>query len=246
MINYKELIEEYLRYKSVVWSASTLKSEKARLNKALTFLNATDGFKNPDLLLAALEPEYKPYTLKIILTRLGDLEAWAIMEGRHSPPALLSELLRRCYRRFKGCYQKEKLGLSYDSAEALINSIGDREVRAHALAVLRSGLRFGESVSVNLESRTVVGKGGIMRPVFNLGEVPGVSSELNYQRLRRGLATVGLKPHTLRKLAATKFSKILEPVDLMRVMGWTNMQTAAIYIQESRDEEISAKLMRAL
>jgi integrase len=244
-MNYKKLIKDYLTYKSVTWSPATLKSETARLNRLLEPLQRLNGLKFPDKLLEEVGENYRAYTLKIVLMRLGDLEAWAIMEGRLEPPGLVSELLRRSYRRFQGCYRKERLNTTFEIASRLIDAISDVEVRAHAKAILYTGMRYKESVTVDLEEKTVIGKGGMKRPVFNLEQCQPVLG-LNYQKLRRGLATVGLKPHTLRKLAATHFAKVLDPVDLLRTMGWTNMNTAQLYIQEANDDVVAAKLKEAV
>jgi len=212
---------------------------------ALKVVDEQGGFGKPEKIIEALSGLYKPYTLKIVLTRLADLESWAIMEGKLTPPAFMAELLRRCYRRLQNSYQKERLSVTYETAGKLIEAISCPEVRAHAKAILQTGLRFRESVTLDLDERTVIGKGGKKRPVFNL-DVVTPNKAMEYHTFRRGLATVGLKPHTLRKLAATRFAKLLDPVDLLRTMGWTSMNTAQLYIQEANDEVIAQKLKGAI
>jgi hypothetical protein len=238
-------IDAYLEYKKVQWAPSTMKSEVARLNAAKPLL--AKASKAEDILEEVLS-KYKAYTAKIVLTRLADYESWVLSEGlQPGGPArvTLADLLRRCYRRFQGSYRKERLRIDYQTAAQRLAQISDPEVRRHAQAILYTGMRAHESMTVDTDRKTVVGKGGLQRRIYNLDVAEPVVG-MTYTRLYKGLKKVGLKPHSLRKLAATHFAKVLTPQDLMSVMGWSNMNTAMIYLQEAGQDEMEETLKRRI
>jgi integrase len=59
---------------------------------------------------------------------------------------------------------------------------------------------------------------------------------------RYHLNKVGLKPHTLRKLCASKLARQdkIKEQDLLKVFGWASMETASIYLQAKNNEELAA------
>lgn len=238
-----ELVTEYLEFKAITWSPTTIKSETARLN-ALIPLIEKHGMAAPHKILEDLFLKNKPHTIKITMTRLSDFEAWGISYGHLTGPAIMPEFIRRCARRFQGSYRKERLEITIADARKRLAGIDDPKVRRHAEAILRGGLRFAESVSVRTDPKgfsAVVGKGGILRRVFNV-TATDLCFDGPYHVFYKALKQVGLKPHTLRKLAATEFAKHLAPQDLMHVMGWSNMGTAYLYLQEAKDDEIQNKI----
>ena len=62
---------------------------------------------------------------------------------------------------------------------------------------------------------------------------------MSYSTLWRELKKVGLKPHDLRKIAGSKFVELgLNEYDLLKVMGWNNIETAKSYIAPKNSEKI--------
>jgi integrase len=115
----------------------------------------------------------------------------------------------------------------------------DEPTRVFALAMLTSGLRLSEALKVN-GATMVIGKGGKARQVYN---APLTSDGVSIKRLRTSLATVGLTPHMLRKLAATQAVELgAREADLLAMFGWSSAQTASYYVQATKTGDIAAKM----
>lgn len=142
---------------------------------------------------------------------------------------------KRNARLFKHAYQPKELGISYEEALLKIASIENQEDRNLAYQIIGSGERYCEAVQP--EGR-VIGKGGKPRDTYR----PKSSDETykrSYESFRRSLGGVGLKPHSLRKICATRLVEAgLKEADLLKVMGWSSIMTAKSYLQPKKDEDL--------
>jgi integrase len=154
-----------------------------------------------------------------------------------------TEYRRRNRNLFKGAYEKRRVGVSYEEAKEKIAKIADEQTRRHAEHILGTGVRWCESVQ---EGDTVVGKGGKRRRIYSqAGHSP--SFDKSYRTfLRRLKKHTGLKPHDLRALFATRLAESgAKAPDLMAVMGWASIKTAACYLQPRQENELADLVRRA-
>lgn len=233
MFPHHQLIANYLESKRWAWSLSTLKSERSRLSPL-----ASLDLDNPQAVWEAIQ-DRASYTRLTTWTRLTDYYAY-LCEMGHRERNVYAEWRRKNARQFKHVYQRSHPSLSFDGARERINSITDPVAREKALQLLVSGLRIGEYGGIGPDG--VIGKGGKPRAVtIQASEKVTISD----WRFRNELRKVDLKPHDLRKLAATKlYQSGFSVVDLCAVMGWSSFQTASSYIKAS--ENITDKAREVL
>lgn len=224
---FKKKIEQYLKAHELAWSSNTLRSERARL---LTRAKDLERL-SPDQLYGLLAKEgLSSYSIKTTFIRIKDFYRWAGLGDNYA------RFMEENARLFKNAYKKERIEITYQEAKELINKIEDEAIRNLALDILRSGMRAQEALTRS--GSEVIGKGGKRRHVFvaNPLRTPG---NVNYTNLYRALRKVGLKPHTLRKLAATELARRgLQAHDLCEVFGWSNINTAQNYLQPLTQEKI--------
>ena len=226
----KELISNYIDSKNNAWSPATQRSERYRL-QALIGVDV----RNPELLFETLSTSHKPYTIKTIFIRLGELATWQGL------PNIYKTFMERQRRTFKNVYSREIIDADYSDVTARINLIEDEDVKKASSILLTSGLRAHELQTV--EGARVLGKGLKERPYFGLQDIPKVS----YSRLYRGLRQVGLKPHSLRKLFASRLAQAgLKPEDLCKIMGWSSFETAKWYLQPKNNSELALAIQKAI
>lgn len=220
----KELIESYLEDHEGAWALTTWRAERSRLKAVAGQID-----KGPKVLYEYLVSlRQKPYTIKTTFIRVGALETWAQREP------VYKLWMKKHKNKFKHAYQKVDLEISYEEALAKIATMVDIPARNHALGLLQTGLRLSESYDV-VDSK-VIGKGGKPRKVYGKIELTIPKSSL-----WRKLKDVGLTPHMLRKLCATRLAeKGATAADLMKVFGWSNIQTASIYLQGKNEERLHA------
>lgn len=244
MTNPNKIVEQYLAKKQLRWSESTMRTETSRLRILVSKFGAF--VQNGEQLLTALTTaKQKPYTIKMAFARLSDVERELGLKRQE-----YTEFMRHNPRLFARAYQPEDLRhLTYAEIKSRIAEIKDTPARALAEEILYSGMRSKEALTRAAGSDTVIGKGGIHRRVFlsDAADATTIKTErCSYMRLYRALKGVGLKPHTLRKFAATEFVRMgFAPQELLRIMGWTSMQTATVYLQSKRDDEIANKIKEA-
>jgi hypothetical protein len=231
-------IASYIESKRDAWSPSTIKTAHSKLraleHSEVLALNPKDAYT--ELVAQGM----KPYTIKTAFIlmhgyevyRSGDSK-WQVFTKTHA-------------RLFKNAYQKEQLNVTFEQAMHLIEgatftTIGMKQT---ALLMLTAGLRSMEALAYD-GSGKVVGKGGKVRSVFT--QITKRSEGNSYRQLYSELRGLGLKPHMLRKLAATRLAEQgFTLQDIMTVMGWTNMQTAASYLQPSAKAILQAKVIGSL
>lgn len=223
----------YITSKEHAWSTTTQASEKARLRKALPSITPSplETYNN-------LKPLYKPYTLKTVFIRISELEKFTYKTETYAA------FIREHALLFKNAYTKQPVGVTFEEALVLIEEALTGPEQQAAKLMLTTGLRVHEALKYD-GTGSVVGKGSKRRPVFSCDII---TNETNYFRIYRKLAKVGLKPHDLRKLAATKLaaSGELNEADLMEVMGWSNIVTASSYLQPFKRLVLSEKVSRLL
>lgn len=221
------LKQRYLESKENAWSPTTYKGERARLNQI------PDEFipENPKGFLAYCHAQgYKPYTIKTLFIRASQLASYG-------GSATYANYTRDNANEFKRLvYTPRKPGMSFAEAVERIKANLSEEMAKQAFALLASGLRISEANCV-VDGR-VIGKGGRERAVINAPKVT-----INATKLRRALAGIGLTPHSLRKLAATRAVELgAREADLLAIFGWTSYQTASYYVQAVNVADVAAKL----
>lgn len=227
----KKLIESYFEFKKYAWSPSTFKSERRRL---LPLSPSLDG--NPERLWKELQG-LAPYSRVTSWTRVCDFWSWMIEEGHKPGPNPYDKFRKQNRRLFKNAYRRKLPEISYQEAVERIQKITHPGARQTAMEILRNGLRANEAFSSS--GNGVVGKGGKWRPTFAPSQGKSRDYKLTYTILYRHLRAVGLKPHDLRKLAATEFHRRgMSEVDLCYVMGWESFATAKSYVAPKRDKEL--------
>lgn len=224
------LKQRYLASKEFAWSYTTYKGEASRL------ATIPDEYlpNDPAGLFRHLSATgYKPYTVRTIFIRASELVAF----GWPKQANAYKQFIRDNARLFKNAYTPRRPQLAFDAAVAKMRTELTPELAAQAFALLASGLRVSEVNSVRADG-TVVGKGSKVRVVANKPSVV-----VNVAKLRRALKPLGLTPHMLRKLAATRAVELgAREADLLAIFGWTSAQTASYYVNETRAAEVAAKL----
>lgn len=215
------MIEKYIEAKKYAWSETTKRTVAAKLRSAHHLLD-----KTPEQVYEELSKRYAPYSVKQYLIIMGGYNEW--LKGNNQ----FGSFVKQNARLFKSAYKKRKVTLSYPEAVKAINSIQDNAVRGTCLFILHSGLRISEVYKC---SGSVVGKGNKRRQVY----VDTPKTLGSPSKVRRALARVGLKPHDLRKLCATRLAeKGADPATLCEVFGWSNISTAYNYLQPKKEDEI--------
>jgi len=230
LIYMRNSIDAYIADHELSWAPSTLKSERHRLYSVEAFL---DG--SPLRLWESLQ-SLKPYSRVTTWTRV--VSFWSWLHPTEGNP--YEQFRKKNARLFKHTYQPKEVGITFEDAKRLIHSIPNASDRAFALNILGSGERLSEarqSIGAEEEGR-IVGKGSKGRTVFRPGQSDYVRSRSS---ITRALASVGLRPHDLRKLCATRLVEAgMNEADLMKVMGWSSILTAKAYLQPKKDAEIKS------
>jgi integrase len=175
----------------------------------------------------------KLYGIKTALIRLASVEAWATSHGRGASFGY-QDFLHRHRNRLKHAYLKEEIKVTYDEAFTRIQGLEDG-CREAALTLLENGLRISELTSIR--DGFVVGKGGKRRKIY--GKIYTGKSLPSISHLSAKLRAVGLKPHTLRKLCATRVAdRGATAADLCQIFGWSKLDTAYYYLQAKGDDKL--------
>jgi site-specific recombinase XerD len=231
--NMKDLISQYLESKKYAWSQTTLRSERYRLQ---AIENELDG--NPTKLWESIQ-EYKPYARLTLWTRVTDFYEWLIEEGKHSGQNPYKAWRKKNAKNFKNVYVRRLPEIDFKEAKERIEQIENPTIRQRALLLLNAGLRFNESN--NIMDGGVFGKGSKYRTIYASTDTTYVPHGQVYRALKK----IGLTPHTLRKLFASRLVELgANQFELCKIMGWSNLNTASSYIaiQDKRIEELVSKI----
>lgn len=227
----KELIEAYLNTKKFAWEDTTLKSERARLQA-----HADKIPQGPEAHYLAIKDSLGAFSIKKIFQRCAAFETFTYKTTRYQ------EFMDTNRRLFKHVYEKEKIEIGFEEARIKILAIKDPEVRAKALDLLTTGMRWSESFTIDGQG-TVVGKGGKRRRVYNSKAARFIRSYSTF--LRKLYRATGLKPHTLRKIYVTHLLRQGIPIhEVKDIVGHKSIETTAIYAQSRKEEELSDTLRK--
>lgn len=240
-----QLIENYLASKQNSWSETTKLKEGYRLRKVSSLI---DG--NPDVLWNGIQP-LAPYTRVTTWTRVAAFYSHAF-PGKENP----YETWRKTNQNyFKNTYDKKQVPFTYEEAIEKIQQIKEEGSRQLALTIIKSGTRWCESQQPYGRGY-LVGKGGKRRPDFrppcsslrpnstaSTGDETSVHDGpgqlISYAHFWAQLRAVGIKPHELRKLAASKASRNgAKPEDLCEIFGWQSFETARRYLQPLETDDL--------
>lgn len=226
----KDLIDLYIDDHKLSWAPSTLKSERHRLYGLGIQLSTL-----PIQLWEQIQAQ-KPYSRVTTWTRVTDFWQWLIDNNHIQGENEYAKFRRKNARLFKNAYQTSKPKITFEEAARLINKLPEGMHRNLALQILGSGERYSEAIQ--REGTTIVGKGSkrrtTYRPKFTESNRTG-----SYASFRRALASIGLKPHDLRKLLATRLvERGMNEADLMEIMGWSSILTAKAYLQPKKEQAL--------
>lgn len=238
---YEELYYSYLTYHDRIWDDKTYASESSKL-KTIVRIMRISGLRGVDFYGQLKAEGYKPYTIKAFVQRAASLykhgQEQKIVDAFSNP---FSDLLARSPQLFRNAYKPERLKMDFDEAQRRIKTIEDEALREMCMALLKSGLRIHEAYKVNYETSSVIGKGDKER--FTAFSFPKHLEMPSEYHVRGALQKLGLKPHSLRKLLATKLSRSdLRHADIMQVMGWSSIATASKYFQPLNEEQLKQKM----
>jgi integrase len=225
----KHLIDSYIESKKNAWSPTTIKSERSRL------IGLVRSGESATELLNRLKAEgQKLHSIKKGFMRMSQFQA----EMFPTEPNVYASFLKQNRRLFLNSYQRVAVATTFAEAKERIGTIKDEKLRLHCLAILHSGLRIAEANAV--KDGYVVGKGNKRRRVYN---TDGLDTSIHRDRVARALKRLGLKPHDLRKLFATELAqKGMDAPTLCAIMGWSNIETAYLYLQPLQESAIAAAL----
>jgi integrase len=195
----------------------------------------------PEVVFEKLQKTMKPYSLKTTFIRLGEYYQWLMENGKKKPGLNPWKLFMKTHANlFKYVYQPEELEVTFDEARERILAIGNEDLRAAALQLLEGGLRSCELQT--FDGKTVIGKGGKPREVYLDEQIATFRFTGTYSQLQYALKQVGLKPHTLRKLCFTEFSRLdgVTDIDIMKAGGWNTIETSAKYRQAQKRDVINS------
>jgi hypothetical protein len=223
----RHLIAEYLKDMELAWSPATLRSERYRLAAVADLLDG-DARKLWDSIQGQ-----KPYSRVTTWTRVTAFYQWCLDNGRIQRSNPYAQFRAKNGRLFKNQYQRHVPDVVWADALRRIDSIPDSAVREKANELVRTGMRYTESFS--LENGSVTGKGGKVRAVFLPDGSRSTSYRGSYATFWRKLARAGLKPHDLRKLYLNRAVELgANPFELMALAGWSHLNTAQSYVEANK------------
>ncbi len=247
--NYSEVIEAYLEIASRSWSLSTQVSEASRLRALLPLLQE-HGF-SPDAIYGGLSTQgVGAYTIKTAFIRLSKVYDFVVdlnLVDKHTNP-FKSYMKHTAPNKFKtsNVYKPKVVPLTYEQLKVEVDLVADSVLKDTLRFMMQSGLRIHEvyKVQKSIDGNFFVqGKGGKMRPVMTAP--PAVLASKGV--VQKTLMKFGLTPHALRKLAATKLAASGMVVsDLQQVFGWSSLQTAQSYIQQTDSNNLKNKVWEIL
>lgn len=232
-------LEAFMLSKKHAWKPSTVKTQRAKLNAVKHLIG-----EDPSLLWDKLCLTLSPYSRTKTFGVVSDFYDWLIETGVVSVPNIYKKWRDDNKLQFKNVYERKHPNMTMEEATKLIMQIEDESTRKKALELIGSGMRYTESFTY--KDGKVTGKGSKVRAVFK-PELKGEEFTKSYSTFWRHLSFVGLKPHDLRKLAASQLHKSgFDIISLCHLMGWSDPSTAMSYIKPDSDKELTEKAKKAL
>src|SRR3990167_10955989 len=183
-----DYVDDYISSKKLAWARTSLKNERARLNK-----HGGRVLDEPSVVYADLKTRMKPYSIKTTFVRLGKFYEYLVENDKI--PALKNPwkaFLTTNAMLFKHAYQTERLQVTYAEARARIDGIIDPSWRQASLQLLEGGLRYCELRT--FDGERVIGKGSKPRAVFLSDDLNKFKYTGSYTALYKSLKQVDLKP----------------------------------------------------
>jgi len=235
-------IDLYIESKKYSWSETTKRSERARLNS----LSKHAHMSPEELYEHLVNKNMKVYSIKTAFLRLKSFLDFLIESGVKDGPNLFSQFIRKNVRLFKYAYERKSVEMSFSEGVKRCKTIRNSACRRKALEIIGSGLRLSEHRSVDRDNGRVKGKGGKTRKI-RIPDVSGSRREYSDSTFRRELGRVGLRPHDLRKLYATKLlHEGMNIVDVARLLGHNSITTTEKYIQDLNEKDLYKKIDNSL
>ncbi len=224
MTDWTEIMNKYIDAHRLAWAPSTLRSEPARLKPVLDWLD-----KGPDTLWGMIQLKTKPYSRLTLWTRIVNMLDWAIEEGLIDGPNQFKLFRKKNRRLFNHVYIRKHVSITFEEAKRRVNRIEDNRCQSKAKQLLRSGMRFSESFT--LQDGEIRGKGSKVRKVFGTDTCKHDQAGVTYSQFYRALKKVDLKPHDLRKVFLTEaVAQGATHFELCKLAGWASINTASSYI----------------
>lgn len=235
-MDLKKYMNEYIESKEMAWAPTTLKSEGARLSAVAEALDGDPGH----LWKHMLNTNMAPYSR--VTTWVRVVHFWSYLQSKGVVKSNPYKVFKdENARLFKNAYKHSKPEMTYEEAIKRIESLEDPAIKRRALEIIGSGARWSESESHS--GNSVVGKGSKERAIY-VPKINGPDFIATYQTFRRSLATVGLKPHDLRKLFLSRLVEMgANEFELMEAAGWATLGPAKAYINVNK-ESLKAKVKK--
>jgi integrase len=228
----KTQIREYINAQANKWAPTTLRSESARLYAASDVLDCP-----PLEAHERLGTRLKPYALKTTMLRLADYRAFL---GDYS----WKEFIKRNARLYKNAYTRRTEDvITFEEATRRAALLQDVQAKNIINELLHTGMRASE---VRTRSgNNVLGKGSKQRKVFGQALLSDSErSEIGYREIYSACKAIGITPHQLRKAYINKIARSgrVTEVDMLKIMGWSSLETAKSYLQPMRDDVLADTL----
>lgn len=214
-----DLIEKYLETKQNTWSKRTHYTVSCALKSLVPYLTG-----DAKVLWDHLLERQKPYSR--VTTWRQVTQFWGETKPNEENP--YRKFRQENKQFFKNKYIRRPATETMKEAKEKIDSITDPAIKKKAFELLYSAMRWAESLTI--QDGYVVGKGGRERQV-HVPKIEGPAFTGHYRTFLRALKDVGLKPHTLRKIALTACANNgASSFELMEIAGWRSLSSATAYI----------------
>ena len=226
------MIDAYLAYHKLAWAPTTLATAKYTLKRYLPTPepHAESLWLRLDSLGA--------YSKLTVWSRCAHYYDWLLENSHVKGENIYKAFAKKNRRLFRGAYRPERLKVTFEEAQRRLATLPDGDVRRTANRMLSGAQRWSDT---SCGDGLVVGKGQKVRQDFSGEAFQGAAAP--YHTVYRALKSLGLKPHTLRKLALNRLvERGATAADLMAVAGWASMSTAASYLQPKETKRLKEML----
>lgn len=229
-------VADYLKDKTPVWTAGSLKSSASRLVQYHAAKDASNTYN--DMVKAG----YSPYYIKITFISICSFMDWMQEQGRSDPSSInpFRKFMQQNNQLFRNAYQDKYATITW---KEFVDEYGsaDPQMRSVLLLLGFGGCRLSELYTY--DGASVLGKGSKRRLVHLPNDAVVVPIILSPSQIRRRLAH---NPHSYRKLAADKWAR--SGVDLKTIqvlLGHTSLTSTQRYLRPMQDDELKKTLNEA-
>lgn len=232
-------IEKYIESQENAWTSTSFKTELSRLRAHSTLVTGQPSDLHEGLKRKGLSGS----TIKTVFVRVADYWGWLNRLRNEDNPYHL--YMEKHARVFKRVFVKQVVNMSFDEAlSKLEQATMAPERKAYLVSLLNTGARVSELENVGADQH-ITGKGGKSRFVPDAKQQSMPCSHVTlWRELKRH---VGLTPHDLRRLFATKMKQAgMDIKDIASLLGHSNIQTTFKYLQSETNNELAASVRSAL